>query len=102
MPENSLDTSGFEVAFGIVFALVLAVFALSIVLAIVNAQKVRRAGHNPATLETDLAVRALDSEALAPRRSKEDQLRELDDLRARGVITAEEHGTARADVLSAP
>ncbi|MFC0681687.1 SHOCT domain-containing protein [Lysobacter korlensis] len=102
MPENPPDTSGFDLMFGIVLAVVIAGFAVTVALLAVNARRVRRAGHNPVTLNADLAVRVLESDLLAPGRSKEHRLRELDDLHARGVITAEEHRTARAEVLSAP
>jgi competence protein ComGC len=102
MPEETLDTSGFDAVFGIVTVVVVIGIVAVIVLIAVNAIKVRRAGHNPATLDADLAVRVLESELLAPVKSKEERLRELDELRARGVISAEEHSAARAGVLSAP
>jgi hypothetical protein len=44
----------------------------------------------------------MDSELLAPRPSLEARLAELDDLHARGVITADEHAKARAEVLAGP
>jgi hypothetical protein len=51
-------------------------------------------------MQTELAARAMDSELLAPRPSLEARLAELDDLHARGVITADEHAKARAEVLA--
>ena len=50
----------------------------------------------------ELVARAMDSELLAPRPSLEARLAELDDLHARGVITADEHAKARAEVLAGP
>jgi hypothetical protein len=102
MPVELVDRSGFDVVFGIVATIVVLGAVAAIVLGALNMAKIRSADHNPATVEADLAIRVLDSELLAPPKSKEERLRELDDLRARGVITAEEHGSARAAVLSAP
>ena len=65
-----------------------------------NAAKARELGHDPLTMQTELAARAMDSGLLAPQKSLEARLAELDDLRARGVITAEEHAKARADALA--
>jgi hypothetical protein len=67
-----------------------------------NAAKARELGHDPLTMQTELAARAMDSELLAPRPSLEARLAELDDLHARGVITADEHAKARAEVLAGP
>ncbi|MFF2387922.1 SHOCT domain-containing protein [Agromyces sp. NPDC058104] len=91
-------------AFGTVFVLACLVigagFVVTIVLAIRNYNKARSAGHDPFTLQTDLATRALDSELLAPKQTLEQRLVELDDLAARGVITSEERAAARAELLS--
>ncbi|MBG6237684.1 competence protein ComGC [Mycetocola sp. CAN_C7] len=92
--------------FPIIFIGVLVLIALVIVFIIVsaarNAKKVKDAGHDPFTLQTDLATRAMDSELLRPAaasRTTEERLRELETLRAAGSITAEEHAAARADIL---
>ncbi|MCU1570507.1 MAG: hypothetical protein JWR33_1248 [Naasia sp.] len=89
----------FTLVFGVAAVVIGLGFVATIVLAVINFRRVRDAGHNPFTLETDLATRALDSGLLAPSRSVEDRLRELQGLRDRGVITAEEYATARADIL---
>jgi hypothetical protein len=57
-------------------------------------------GLDPLAAEALLAARAANSQLLAPRRSLEDRLAELDDLRSRGVISEEEHSTARAKALA--
>jgi hypothetical protein len=71
-----------------------------IVLVSRNAAKARALGHDPLTMQTELAARAMDSSLLAPQKSLEARLAELDELRARGVISAEEHAKARADTLA--
>ena len=57
-------------------------------------------GLDPLAAEAQLAARAANSQLLAPRRSLEDRLAELDDLRSRGVISEVEHATARAKALA--
>lgn len=93
------DEGAFNVIFGVGAVVVALGFVAVIVLAIVNFRRVRNSGHNPFTLEADLATRALDSRLLAPSRSVEDRLRELEGLRDRAVITPEEYTAARADIL---
>jgi hypothetical protein len=88
----------------IFFALaVLFIIAVAVVMVVMisrNAAKARELGHDPLTMQTELAARAMDSELLAPRPSLEARLAELDDLHARGVITADEHAKARAEALA--
>ncbi|GAA1789000.1 SHOCT domain-containing protein [Agromyces lapidis] len=100
-PDPFVAASG---AFGTVFVLACLIVAggivVSIVLAIRNYNKARSAGHDPFTLQTDLATRALDSELLAPKQTLEQRLAELDDLATRGVITSEERAAARTELLS--
>ena len=64
-----------------------------------NARVLRKAGLDPLTAQSQLAARAGRSQLLSPHRSLEERLAELDDLRERGVITAEEHAAARARAL---
>lgn len=89
--------------FGIFFviaALVVAAGFVFVIVAIVrNARKVSASGQDPLTLQSDLAVRAMNSQLLAPGASTEARLAEVDDLRSRGVISAEEHTAARAKIL---
>lgn len=95
-------------AFGAVFAVFLGVFVVLFVLVVAfmvtSATRGRRvlkqAGLDPLAAEAQLAARAAGSQLLAPQRSLEERLRELDDLRSRGVITDAEHATARATALA--
>jgi hypothetical protein len=98
--SNPLAPPMFDVAFSVVAVLVVVGIVSTIVVTIVRATRVARSGHNPLTLDTDLAVRALDSAALRQPKSLEQRLAELDDLRARGIISEEEHRAARAAALA--
>jgi uncharacterized membrane protein len=91
---------GFAIFFGIVVLFIIAVAVVMVVMISRNAAKARELGHDPLTMQTELAARAMDSELLAPRPSLEARLAELDDLHARGVITADEHAKARAEALA--
>ncbi len=84
------------VLFGILFV---AVLVFIIVVIVRNASRARQAGYDPLTMQTEMAARAMNSELLRPAQSIEQRLHELDDLRARGVISAEEYEKARADAL---
>ncbi|MCD2441527.1 SHOCT domain-containing protein [Agromyces sp. SYSU K20354] len=96
----SAASSAFNVMFAIVVIFIAVVFVLMIVTMVRNYSKAKSTGHDPLTLQTELATRALDSEILAPAKSIEQRLAELDDLAARGVISADERLAARADVLA--
>ncbi|MGN6272501.1 MAG: SHOCT domain-containing protein [Protaetiibacter sp.] len=96
----NLFGAGFVVFFGLVVLFIVAVVVVMIVMISRNAAKARQLGHDPLTMQTELAARAMDSGLLAPQKSLEARLAELDELRARGVISAEEHAKARADTLS--
>ena len=91
-------------AFGVIFAIasivITAGFITVIVIIVRNFARAKAAGHDPLTLETDLAMRALDSEILAPAKSIEQRLAEIDDLAARGIISPDERQAARAEVLA--
>lgn len=96
-------------AFDALFMIVPLLFVAAVVFAVVvgarNFRTARARGIDPLTAQTELTARLLESEALrpaqptAPERSVEDRLRELDDLHARGVITAEERAEARRSAL---
>lgn len=90
---------GFDAAFGLVGVLVAIVAIVSIALAVRNASKAVEAGQNPLTVEYDLALKALSSEALAPERSMEDKLAEVERLYAAGTISADEREAARLRIL---
>ena len=91
---------GFATFFGIVVLFIIAVAVVMVVMISRNAAKARELGHDPLTMQTELAARAMDAELLAPRPSLEARLAELDELHARGVITADEHAKARAEALA--
>ncbi|WP_049829425.1 hypothetical protein [Arthrobacter sp. RIT-PI-e] len=89
----------FGVFFVVVLVLVLTGFVVVIVGIIRNSRRIRQSGHDPLTLQSDLAVRALNSDLLSPRRSTEERLAELQRLHRDGTITAEELAAARARIL---
>lgn len=97
--SGAIAVIGVLMAVGIIAAIVVTVYR--------SARMVRR-GQNPLTIQEDLArsaQRAMDANAtvspLVPTdaRTREQRLAELDDLHARGVISDDEHRTARAEVL---
>jgi hypothetical protein len=91
---------GFGV-FGVVFAIAfVAMVGFIVFVAVRNYKASRNAGMDPFTLQTELAVRAANSQMLAPRLSREERLAELEDLLARRMITAEEHQQARMKILT--
>lgn len=95
-----MPSTGFlSTAFTVVPIVIGVVFVAIVVFAIINVRKARKAGHNPLTMQTDLASRALDSELLRPDRPLSDRLSELDGLRENGTISADEHAEARRRVL---
>ncbi len=95
-------------AFGALFIVMLvlgglffaAVVAFMVVAIVRNAAKAKELGHDPLTMETELAARAIDSQLLTPERTLEERLAELQDLHARGVIADDEYAAARAQALA--
>lgn len=90
--------------FLILFCVALVFIGIVFVVTILGIVKGRRtlldAGIDPFTAQAQLAGKLLNSEVLAPHKSLEERLRELDDLHTRGVISEAEHATARAKVLA--
>lgn len=86
---------------GFFFLMFFGVVGLIIFIVVKNVKKAKELGHDPFTMETELTARAIDSALLAPENKLESRLRELDDLRARGVITVEEHTKARGEAIAA-
>lgn len=70
------------------------------VLVILNYRKLRKAGVSGITPAADLAGRLANSDLLAPSRSIEEKLADLDGLLAQGTISAEEHAAARIKIIS--
>ena len=99
--EVSGESGGFETAFLVAFAvvalLVIAGFAFVAYAAVRSARAARRAGIDPFTPDAQLLAEAISAQG----RTVEQRLAELDDLHRRGVISTEEHGTARARALRA-
>lgn len=89
----------FSTMFGIVSVIVILGFVVAIAVGIRNAAKAAQRGQNPLTVEYDLALKALSSDALKPAESTEQKLAELDRLFAANLITADEREAARARVL---
>ena len=88
----------------VLFVLFVVMFVAVVLVIAVSAGRSRRAlkdaGLDPLAAEAQLAAQAAHSRLLAPQRSLEERLRELDDLAARGVITAEEKAATRARLLA--
>lgn len=97
MPEFS---ALFPILFVIVAAVIVVVFVVIIVQVVANTRRMRAAGHNPLTVQSDLATKLLDSEVLSPARSTEERLGELERLHGRRAISDDEYRTARARVLA--
>lgn len=100
MPQTDLIFDIVPIVIAVGAVIVVLGFVAVIVLIVRNARKVSRAGFDPTTLQADLAMRVLDSDMLAPAQGLEARLAELDALRAKGLISGEEHAAARAQVLA--
>ncbi len=86
--------------FGIFLVIFVCIVAFSVVSAIRNWRALKKAGLDPMAAQGQLAGQLANSQLLAGQKSTEERLRELDDLRSRGVITEEEHRVARQSVLA--
>ena len=90
----------FAVMFTLVPLAIAGVFVLVVVSAVRNRRTLRDAGYDPLTVQSQMAVRAMDSQLMAPRRTLGERLAELDALRAAGTISPDEHAAARAAALA--
>ncbi|PJJ55585.1 hypothetical protein [Compostimonas suwonensis] len=99
MPNLEQTTFPFWIVFTIAAVVIAAVIVIVIISVVRSTSTVRRAGHDPFTLQAELASRALDSRLLAKDAPIEERLAELDRLRTSGAITEPELARARADVL---
>jgi hypothetical protein len=89
-----------KIAFG-VFALFFVLVLVLIVKTTVRSRKVLRDnGLDPLAARAQLAVRLARGPLGTPAKSLEQRLSELDDLHRRGLITDDEHSTARRAALS--
>lgn len=100
--------SGFNALFGVLLVVFLLVAAFSVFVAVRKYMVLKKAGHDPLTVDAALAAKLLNSDALrpgtaappsAPALTVEQRLAELDDLVARGVISDAERTAARARIL---
>jgi hypothetical protein len=99
------SSTGFEGMFGLFIVVFVIVAGVSLFIWLRNVNKVVESGNDPTTFETDLAIKAMNSQAFAaaepakPAKSTAERLAELDALLAAGTITSDEHTAARAKVL---
>ncbi len=106
-PDPSKVSDGIDAAFslmpilvGVFVVLFVAAVGFMIFSTVRNYKASKNAGLDPFTLQTELAVRAAKSEMLAPKKTLEEKLAELDSLLARGLITRDEYTQARLKALS--
>jgi hypothetical protein len=95
--------TGVGILIAVFFVLVAVMFVGTVIFIVVAASRNKRAlqgaGLDPLAAEAQIAGRAANSELLAPHRPIEERLRELDDLKSRGVISDDEHREARRRAL---
>ena len=88
---------------GLLIGLFAVFFIAVIVLMVVSATKryraAKRAGLDPFAGDIQMMQTARESQLMAPARSVEERLAEVDELRRAGTITAEEHTAARARII---
>jgi hypothetical protein len=96
---NDSLLSGAPTEFIVIFV---GVLVLGAILLIANWKKASDAGVNPLTMETEAMTTLIKSKALAPEKSLEERLAELDALHAKGTISAAELAAARAEALKNP
>ncbi len=106
MTDNPFDTVPDSGIPGIMVALfvLFGVFFLSVVVVmIVTASRryrvAKESGLDPFAGDIQMMGRVANSQALAPERSVQDRLAEVDALRAAGTISEGEHSAARARIL---
>ncbi len=102
MDDGFPDDSTFDAVFALFPVLVVIVLIVGIALTLMNWKKAADAGVNPLTMETEAMTTLINSKALAPEKSIEERLAELDALHAKGTISAAELAAARAEVLKNP
>lgn len=102
MDDGFPDDSTFDAIFTIFPVIFVIVLIFAIATAVMNWKKAADAGVNPLTMETEAMTTLINSKALAPEKSIEERLAELDALHANGTISAAELAAARAEVLKNP
>jgi cytochrome c-type biogenesis protein CcmH/NrfG len=100
------DFGAFPTVFVIVFVVaglfILAVVAFIVTSVLRSRRVLRDSGLDPLAVPAQLAARFAQGRLATPAKTLEQRLSELDDLRARGLISPEEHDAARRAALSAP
>ncbi|MBV9820919.1 MAG: SHOCT domain-containing protein [Actinobacteria bacterium] len=81
-----------------VVALMLCIVVLTVVSVVRNRRVLREAGIDPGTAGAQLTARLIRGQ-LSGRPTAASRLAELDDLRNRGLITAEEYAARRAQII---
>jgi len=97
--HNPVIPGAFDAIMIVGVVVVLLGFVTVVGLIVYRSTRMVRRGQNPITLQEDLLAQAMHSQTLAPRRSTEERLGELEDLHARGLISDDEHRAARMDLL---
>jgi uncharacterized membrane protein YqjE len=101
--DPSLTDSGFPAAIGVAFAVFGVFVVVVLVLIVVSAVKRYRAakavGLDPFAADVQVMGRVHDSALLAPERSTQERLAEVDELARTGSISAAEQDAARARIL---
>ncbi|GAA5028654.1 SHOCT domain-containing protein [Microbacterium fluvii] len=103
------EPTGIFAGMGVFMAIFIVIFIGVVVFGIVVAVRkytvLKNAGIDPLAADAAIAAKLVNSEALRPQapapaeRTVEERLAELDDLVARGVISADERRDARARIL---
>lgn len=110
MPDDQLDQletggadSGLPALIGVGFAVFAVFFLVVLVLIVVSAVKryraAKQAGLDPFAADVQVMGRVHDSALLAPERSVEERLAEVDQLARTGSISEAERDAARARIL---
>jgi hypothetical protein len=102
MDDGFPDDSTFDAMFTIFPIIFVVVLVFIVATALLNWKKAADAGVNPLTMETEAMTTLIKSKALAPEKSIEERLAELDALHGKGTISAAELAAARAEVLKNP
>lgn len=114
--DPEIANPGFPAAFSGIFAVFFIIaligLAVSVYIGIRKYAVIKKAGHDPLTVDAALAAKVLNSDMLrpapgpglaagdvAPAKSLEERLSEIDDLHARQVISDDERTAARAAIL---
>ena len=100
VPGGDQAMAGMGVLSAIFGVLLVAAVGLIIYSAVRRARAARAAGLDPFAGDIQLMGAAKESRLLAPERSMEERLAEVDALLAAGAISQDEHDAARARIIS--